>query len=158
MRPVRLEPPQYFRFSNWLPLHVHNHETPWKNPGHVFPGKKNWSKIFGPKKSRPHLLEKKIKQIITSIDHSITSPWTVTDWQIKSLCLLEDCYNGYRITSKNFLSSFQTQLQQLQNHTKKFSLIFSNPVTAVTESPPKIFFDLFKASYSSYRNTPKKFL
>ena len=97
--------------SIWLPLHVHNHETPWKNPGHVFPGKKNWNRIFGQKKSRPNLWEK-IKQIITSIDHCTTSPSpsTVTDWQIKSLCLFKDCYNGYKVTSKNLLSSFQSQL------------------------------------------------
>ena len=109
------------------------------------------------KKSRPNLLEK-IKQII-SIDHSTTSPWTVTDWQIKSLFLLKDCYNGYRITSKNFLSSFQTLLQQLQYHIKKVSLIFSKPVTAVTGwHEIKKFFVIFsKACYSSYRITSQKY-
>merc|ERR1711963_336030 len=56
------------------------------------------------------------------------------------------------------MGSFQSQLQQLQDHIEKFTFIFSNPVTAVTESQQKFFFDPFKASYSSYRITRKKFL
>ena len=80
----------------------------------------------------------------------------VTWWQEKFFVLLKPSYSGYRIISKQFsfifskpvtavtgwqekfLCSSQTQLQWLQNHTKK------------------IVFDLFKPSYSSYRMTWKQ--
>ena len=62
--------------------------------------------------------------------------------------------NSYRLTNKISVS-FERLLQWLQNHIKKFSFFFSNPVTAVTISHQKKFLSSFLSQLQQLQDDMK---